>query len=309
MNKTLLLSLLIAGQLTLTSGHNQAWAAESAKPGICSRLLSHVLDSLKKQGDRLEAEARSRTLTPEEIATLESRPVEELNLDMFRENPKSPAQKKMMEKIIRLFDVGYSTLAIPIAIPTVGFFALMIRKESKGPVFYIAERVGQNGEIIKVPKLRTMRTKEELANMPNAAKILDGTSTQENDPRIAGKWAIRARKFKVDELPQLLNVLKGEMAISGSRPLDKKESDKIQQKIPGWDLRYEKKPGLANKAQAILPHSDNIDTEKGVALRKEKFHMEIGEDAKSEQNPVVEMHKTIFLVIRAIIIGRGGQNQ
>lgn len=301
-----IITLLLSFQLSLALPSGQLWAAEGTSKGLCKRLLASVLNNLKTQGDKLEQEALKRTLTKEEIAIIEKGPIEELNLDSFRKNPKSLLEKKITEKIIRSLDIGYSTLALPFAIPAVGIFAIMIRKESKGPVFYIAERVGQDGKIIKVPKLRTMRTKEEIANMPDAKK-LEGQSTQENDPRIAGKWAVRARKFKIDELPQLLSVIKGDMAVVGSRPLDVKESNAAGEKIPGWNLRYEKKPGLANTAQAILPHSDNINTEVGVKLRTEKFHYELAEDIDSDKNPVMSMHKTIFLVLRAVVIGRGGR--
>jgi len=108
----------------------------------------------------------------------------------------------------RLFDVIFSALGIIITFPILILFALSIKLSSKGPVFYRGERVGRFGKLFRIYKFRTMVLDAEK---------LGGPSTADDDPRItkAGKFL---RKYKLDELPQLINVLKGEMSFVGPRP-------------------------------------------------------------------------------------------
>jgi lipopolysaccharide/colanic/teichoic acid biosynthesis glycosyltransferase len=108
----------------------------------------------------------------------------------------------------RLFDIVLSLFSLLILSPLMIWLALIIRYEDSGPVFYRGERVGINGKLFRIFKFRTM--------VVNADKI-GGMSTADNDPRITrvGKFL---RKHKLDELAQLINVLKGEMSIVGPRP-------------------------------------------------------------------------------------------
>jgi len=101
-----------------------------------------------------------------------------------------------------------SSIALLVLSPLFLFVAILIKLTSEGPVFYRSERVGRYGLYFRIYKFRTM--------VQNAEKI-GGTSTPDDDPRITkvGWWL---RKYKIDELPQLLNVFKGEMSIVGPRP-------------------------------------------------------------------------------------------
>jgi lipopolysaccharide/colanic/teichoic acid biosynthesis glycosyltransferase len=244
--------------------------------------------------------AERRTLSNRQLEVLDDTPVEEISLDVLRDTGtrQTNIEKTVTDRVIRALDLAYSTVALPFAVPLVGLFALMIRMDSKGPIFYIAQRVGQDGKPISVWKLRTMR--------PDADKI--GGSTAAGDSRIAGRWAAKARRYKVDELPQLLNVLQGTLSIVGSRPLDLREVNQIEKVIPGFtQLRHEHKPGLANIPQAVMDHSGDIKTADGVSQRKDKFHAEVRADLEAEQNPVIEYHKTIALVIKGILNGTGSR--
>ena len=111
-------------------------------------------------------------------------------------------------KIKRIFDFFLSLIGIILASPILLFGALAIKLTSKGPVFYMGQRVGKNGILFKMYKFRTM--------VVNADKI-GGPSTPIDDPRLLkiGKFF---KKFQIDELPQLINVLKGEMSFVGPRP-------------------------------------------------------------------------------------------
>lgn len=108
----------------------------------------------------------------------------------------------------RLFDIVFSLIGLALVSPILVGLAILIKKEDGGPVFYRGVRVGRYGRLFRIYKFRTM--------VVNAEKI-GGSSTADDDPRITriGKFI---RKYKLDELPQLINVLKGEMSFVGPRP-------------------------------------------------------------------------------------------
>ena len=108
----------------------------------------------------------------------------------------------------RLFDTLFSSLGLIVTSPFLIFSAIAIKLNSKGPVFYRGKRIGRYGKPFRIYKFRTM--------VVNAEK-LGGHSTADDDPRITktGKFL---RKYKLDELPQLINVLKGDMSFVGPRP-------------------------------------------------------------------------------------------
>ena len=108
----------------------------------------------------------------------------------------------------RLFDIVLSLFGLILISPVLVTLAIMIKKEERGPVFYRGVRVGRFGKLFRIFKFRTM--------VVNAEK-LGGPSTADDDPRIT-KVGNFIRKFKLDELPQLINVLKGEMSFVGPRP-------------------------------------------------------------------------------------------
>lgn len=108
----------------------------------------------------------------------------------------------------RLFDLVFSFIGLMILSPLLLTISFRIKKEDRGPVFYRGVRVGKDGRLFRIFKFRSM--------VINAEK-LGGSSTADDDPRITkiGKFV---RKYKLDELPQLINVLKGEMSLVGPRP-------------------------------------------------------------------------------------------
>lgn len=137
--------------------------------------------------------------------------------------------------IKRIFDLLFSLLGLIVASPLLFGIALAIKIGSDGPVFYRGLRVGQYGKPFRIYKFRTM--------VINAEK-LGGPSTADDDPRITpiGKWL---RRRKLDELPQLINVLKGEMSFVGPRPEVKEVTDLYTEKEkPLLQL----KPGITDYA-------------------------------------------------------------
>jgi len=108
----------------------------------------------------------------------------------------------------RFFDIIVSFFGLIIVSPILGVIAILIKISSPGPVFYRGERVGRYGKLFKIYKFRTMKADAEKAGI---------WSTSVSDPRLTkiGKFL---RKYQIDELPQLINVLKGEMSLVGPRP-------------------------------------------------------------------------------------------
>jgi len=110
--------------------------------------------------------------------------------------------------IKRLFDIIFSFLGLIIISPFLLIIALLIKIDSRGPVFYRGERIGQFGKPFRIFKFRTM--------VENADKI-GGPSTASDDPRLT-RIGNFLKKYQIDELPQLINVLKGDMSLVGPRP-------------------------------------------------------------------------------------------
>jgi len=117
--------------------------------------------------------------------------------------------KRTQQVIKRAIDVIVSASALVVLLPLLPFVALLIKLDSPGPVFYVARRYGQNRRPFDFYKLRTM--------VPDADRIGSVILTKAGDERVTRVGRI-LRAFKIDELPQLLNVLKGDMSIVGPRP-------------------------------------------------------------------------------------------
>lgn len=112
------------------------------------------------------------------------------------------------DMVKRLFDIVCSILALVVLSPALITIAVMVNREDRGPVFYRGTRTGRFGKPFRIVKFRTMVVDAEK---------LGGSSTADDDPRIS-RVGRTLRKYKLDELPQLFNVLKGEMSIVGPRP-------------------------------------------------------------------------------------------
>ncbi|MEH7451104.1 MULTISPECIES: sugar transferase [Bacillaceae] len=141
--------------------------------------------------------------------------------------------------IKRTLDVVFASLAFVISLPFVLFFIALIKIDSPGPALFIQERVGLNGKIFNIYKLRTMRMDAEI-NGPQWAST--------DDPRIT-KLGHFLRKTRIDELPQFVNVLRGDMSLVGPRPERAFFLVKFNHEVPGFTNRLTVKPGLTGWAQ------------------------------------------------------------
>jgi exopolysaccharide biosynthesis polyprenyl glycosylphosphotransferase len=139
----------------------------------------------------------------------------------------------------RFFDIVISLIGVIVSFPCLVLFGMLIKLESKGQVFYFQERVGHNGKIFNIIKLRSMRTDAEVSGAVWA---------QKNDPRVTrvGKFI---RMTRIDELPQFINVLLGDMSIVGPRPERPVFTSQFNKEVPGFIDRLQVKPGITGWAQ------------------------------------------------------------
>jgi exopolysaccharide biosynthesis polyprenyl glycosylphosphotransferase len=140
----------------------------------------------------------------------------------------------------RLFDLLVSLAALIVFLPLIALTALLLKLDSAGPVFYLQTRVGLDGRIFRMIKFRTM--------IKNAEKETGPIWSPSNDPRVTRVGRV-LRKFSIDELPQLVNVLAGDMSLVGPRPERPELVEKFKNHIPRYMLRHRVKTGMTGWAQ------------------------------------------------------------
>ena len=150
----------------------------------------------------------------------------------------------------RVFDIFCATTLILLTAPIMLVTAVLIKLESAGPVLYRQERVGQNGRTFSIAKFRSMRTDAEKDGRPRWASA--------NDDRVTSVGHI-IRRLRIDELPQLLNVLRGDMSLVGPRPERPFFVDQLTQEIPFYALRHSVKPGVTGWAQVRYPYGATVE--------------------------------------------------
>lgn len=161
-------------------------------------------------------------------------------------------EKPTYNIVKRVFDFFVSLLALIVLLIPMCIVAIVIRCTSKGPALYIQDRLGVNGKTFRVVKFRTMCVDAE----ENGAQW-----SEEDDPRVTkvGKFL---RRFHIDELPQLWNILVGDMSFVGPRPERECFYDAFETYIHGFNARLKVKPGLTGLAQiaggALMPPEEKI---------------------------------------------------
>ncbi|GAB4238012.1 MAG: hypothetical protein Tsb0034_13450 [Ekhidna sp.] len=167
----------------------------------------------------------------------------------------------------RLFDIIIATLGLILAAPLMMLTILAIKMESKGPVFYISKRAGKNYSVFDFYKLRSMHVdaEERLAELKARNQYKDGNQFVKikNDPRITrvGRFI---RSTSIDEIPQLINVLKGDMSIVGNRPLPLYEAEQLT--VDDHAERFLAPAGITGLWQVLKRGKEEMSSEERILL-------------------------------------------
>jgi lipopolysaccharide/colanic/teichoic acid biosynthesis glycosyltransferase len=186
----------------------------------------------------------------------------------------------------RLADYFHAIILFVLTLPISIITAICIKLESPGPIFYLQTRVGQFNEEFKVIKFRSMTVDAESKGAQWAQKA---------DPRITrvGKFI---RKTRIDEIPQLINVLRGEMSLIGPRPERRVFIKMLTNEIPFYEFRHSILPGITGLAQVKYPYGASV--EDGVWKHKYDLYY------IRNQNFLLDV-KIIFLTIKTVLSGLG----
>jgi len=152
-------------------------------------------------------------------------------------------------KAKRLLDLLFALLIGIFAAPVIVLAAIIVKLESKGPIFFIQERIGEGNKKFNIVKFRSMTTDAEKDGPQWASK---------NDNRVT-KFGKIMRATRIDELPQLWNVLRGEMSFVGPRPEREFFIQQLEKEIPYYNLRHTVKPGLTGWAQVMYPYGASVE--------------------------------------------------
>lgn len=187
----------------------------------------------------------------------------------------------------RIIDISVSSFVIFFFLPIWVITGIAIIIDSKGSVFYRQKRVGQNGNIFTMYKFRSM--------VHDADRIPDQVLTREKDPRITNVGCV-IRRLRLDEVPQLINVLEGEMSLIGPRPELQYYVQRYVKEIPLYSKRLRVKPGITGLAQVKQKFSDSV-TDIKTKMEYDLFYIE---------NMSLKLDLKIFLATFFTIITRSG---
>ncbi len=195
----------------------------------------------------------------------------------------------MSQAAKRVFDLFMSALLLVCAGPLLAVLAVLIKLDSEGPVFYVQERTGRGGKPYRVYKLRTMHEEAEKLSGPVWAS--------QRDPRVTRMGAF-LRKTRLDEIPQVFAVFRGDMSFVGPRPERPFFVEQLKQQIPFFGLREAVKPGITGWAQIRYPYGSSIEDAKNK-LEYDLYYVE---------------HRSLFLDLaicfhtaKIVLFGRGAR--
>jgi len=194
------------------------------------------------------------------------------------------------KKLKRVMDIFVSLLLLVINSPILLISAIAIKIDSDGPILFKQERMGQNGKLFNVLKFRSM--------IKDAEKYSGPVWSQKDDPRVTRMGKI-IRRFRIDEIPQMYNVLKGEMSLVGPRPERAFFVEKLSQEIPYYKRRLKVRPGVTGWAQIKHKYDETIEDVK-IKLRYDLFYIE---------NMSIRMDFKILLrTVFVVLFGKGHYN-
>jgi len=189
----------------------------------------------------------------------------------------------------RVVSIVISLIGLVLTLPLIPLIILAIRLDSKGPVFYTQARVGKGGRVFNVVKFRTMRQDAEAANGPQWADDKDSRVTR------VGKFL---RSLRLDEIPQLWCVLKGDMAFVGPRPERPEFVEWLSKAIPFYGVRHMVRPGLTGWAQVKYKYGSTVDD----AREKLQYDLFYIKNASFGMDLLI-----MFQTVKTVLLRRGAQ--
>jgi sugar transferase (PEP-CTERM system associated) len=189
----------------------------------------------------------------------------------------------------RIFDVAVSLLLLVMTLPITLLTALLIVIESGMPIFYRQERMGECGQVFGVLKFRSMRQNAEQVGQPQWAK--------KNDDRVTRVGRV-IRKLRIDELPQVINVLKGEMSFVGPRPERPYFVQQLADQIPFYLNRLTVKPGITGWAQIRYPYGSTVED----AMHKLQYDLYYAKNHSLFLDMII-----LFQTVQVVLFGKGAR--
>ncbi|MBM7866595.1 hypothetical protein GTO89_08760 [Heliobacterium gestii] len=159
-------------------------------------------------------------------------------------------QTQFTDVVKRIFDLAISLVVFPICLPLMALIAAAVWIDSGTPIFYTQERVTMRGRLFRIYKFRTM--------IPDAERLTGPAFATENDPRLTRVGAY-LRCWRLDELPQIINVIRGDMSLVGPRPERPHFVQEFAKEIPEYHLRHLIPPGITGMAQIYGRYSSNAE--------------------------------------------------
>lgn len=188
--------------------------------------------------------------------------------------------------IKRIFDIVAAAIGLILLSPLLLLIAWRVKCEDNGPVFYRGLRIGLHGKPFRILKFRTMVMD---------AESVGGPSTADDDPRITRVGRV-LRRYKLDELPQLINVLRGEMSFVGPRPEVKSEVDRYD---PEWDVIFSVRPGITDLSSIAFRNEGKIIATSGIRDAHEAYRRII-QPQKLELQRKYALNHSFLLDVRII---------
>ena len=186
----------------------------------------------------------------------------------------------------RLLDLIFAIIIGICTLPLMIMAAIIVKLESKGPIFFVQERIGEGNKKFNIVKFRSMTTDAEKNGPQWASK---------NDNRVT-RWGKIMRATRIDELPQLWNVLRGEMSFVGPIPEREYFIQQLEKEIPYYNLRHTVKPGLTGWAQVMYPYGASVED----AYRKLQYDLYY-----IKHHDIIFDIKVLLKTITIVIFGKG----
>jgi sugar transferase (PEP-CTERM system associated) len=271
-------------------------ATEEIEEIVKAEKVNHIVIAIRDRRGNFPTEMLLRMslagdVSIEECASFFERITGQVHLEMLRPSwlifDGRKRETRLKSVFRELFHRSLALFGLLVSLPISLFTAILIKLDSRGPIFYKQERVGKNGKLVKVIKFRSMRTDAEADGKPVWA-----TSDDERTTRV-GKII---RKIRIDEIPQFWNIIKGEMSFVGPRPERPHFVAQLADEIPFYEHRHLTAPGLTGWAQIKYPYGASVEDAK-QKLQYDLYYIK-------NQSLALDL-VIVFETIKTVIFGKG----